>query len=75
MINKPLYIGYTRGHIFCIEKQQVNKSLRLNAFPSRCINEWNNLTEDIVCKSSVDSFKIAIDKLWSYRRFDTSSIY
>ena len=65
----------TRGHIFRIEKQQVNKSLRLNAFPSRCINEWNNLTEDIVCKSSVDSFKIAIDKLWNYRRFDTSSIY
>ena len=65
----------TRGHLFRLEKQHVRKSLRLNSFPTRCINEWNNLPEEIVCKTSVDSFKIALDKLWLHRRFDTSTIY
>lgn len=65
----------TRGHLFRLEKQHVRKSLRLNSFPTRCINEWNNLSEEIVCKTSVDSFKIALDKLWLHKRFDTSTIY
>ena len=65
----------TRGHLFRLEKQHVRKSLRLNFFPTRCINEWNNLPEEIVCKTSVDSFKIALDKLWLHKRFDTSTIY
>ena len=65
----------TRGHLFRLEKQQVHKSLRLNSFPLRCINEWNSLPEDIVCKNSVESFKVALDKLWLNKRFDTSSIY
>ena len=45
----------------------------LNSFPTRCINEWNNLPEEIVCKTSVESFKL--DKLWLHKRFDTSTIY
>ena len=48
----------TRGHL--LEKQQIKKSLRLNSFPIRCIHEWNNLPEEIVCKPSVDGFKIAL---------------
>ena len=65
----------TRGHLFRLEKHHVRKSLRLNSFPTRCINEWNNLPEEIVCKTSIDGFKIALDKLWHHKRFDTSTIY
>ena len=47
----------------------MGKSLRLNSFPMRCINEWNNQPDKIVCKTSVDSFKIALDMLWFHKRF------
>lgn len=65
----------TRGHIFRLEKKHVNKSLRSNSFPLRCINSWNDLPENIVCCTSVESFKTALDKLWYQRRFETSLIY
>ena len=65
----------TRGHLFQLEKHHGRKSLRLNSFPTKCINKWNNLPEEIVCKTSIDSFKIVLDKLWHHKRFDTSTIY
>ena len=37
----------TRGHLFKIVKPRCEKTLRLNSFPVRCINNWNTLSEDI----------------------------
>ena len=54
----------TRGHLLRLETQLVRKSLRLKSFPTRCINELN------VCKTNMDSFTIALDKLWLYERID-----
>ena len=34
----------------------------MNFFGTRVINDWNNLTSDIVKTSSLNSFKSAIDK-------------
>jgi len=65
----------TRGHIFRITKPQTNKTLRLNTFPVRCINSWNNLPEDVVLSDSVLTFKTKLDKLWWPRRYKTSNIY
>ena len=52
----------TRGIIFKITKPRCQKSFRLNSFPARCINQWNNLDEDIVCSNSVLSFNTRIDR-------------
>lgn len=59
----------TRGHIFQIFKPAVNKTLRKNTFPIRCINLWNQLPEEIVTSDSVLSFKTKLDKAWSHKRF------
>ena len=34
---------------------------RVNVFGTRVINDWNNLTSDIVTNSSLNSFKSAVD--------------
>ena len=65
----------TRGHIFQIMKVRCNKSLRLNSFPHRCINDWNRLPEDIVICESVNSFKNKLDKLWYPYRFSLDAVY
>ena len=65
----------TRGHIFQIMKVRCNKSLRLNSFPHRCINDWNKLPEDIVISDSVNSFKNKLDKLWYPYRFSLDAVY
>ena len=65
----------TRGHIFRISKPSVNKTLRRNVFPVRCIDTWNELSEDIVTSTDILSFKVKLDKMWLNKRFDTSYIY
>lgn len=64
-----------RGNPFKLQKPRANKSLRLNSFTHRVINNWNQLDSDIVCASSVDCFKSRLDKFWRYKRFDTSNVY
>ena len=60
----------TRGHIFRITKPSVNKTLRLNSFPTRAIDSWNSLPESVVTSDSIVSFKTSLDKYWSYKKFD-----
>ena len=65
----------TRGHIYQIYKPAVNKTLRKNCFPIRCIDDWNQLDEDTVTCDSVLSFKTRLDKKWRDRRFTIDEIY
>ena len=65
----------TRGHIFQIYKPNVNKSLRQNTFPLRCIDSWNKLDENIVLSESVLEFKSKLDIKWRHKRFKIDSIY
>ncbi|KAH3863648.1 hypothetical protein DPMN_026636 [Dreissena polymorpha] len=65
----------TRGHIYQIVKVLCNKSLRLNSFPHRCINDWNKLPEDIVLSDSINIFKSKLDKLWYPERFSLEEMY
>ena len=44
-------------------------------FPVRSIDNWNNLSEDIVLSDSVAGFKTKLDKYWSYKRFSMEGIY
>ena len=41
----------------------------------RCIDTWNELSEDIVTSTDISSFKVKLDKMWLNKRFDTSYIY
>ena len=43
-LNPKLY----RGHLLKIQKPSCRKTLRINSFPTRCINLWNSLSEEIV---------------------------
>ena len=58
-----------------LNKPRCLKSLRLNAFPARCIDEWNLLPNELVCSEKLDTFKNQIDVLWRRERFVTSSIF
>ena len=65
----------TRGHSFKLNKPRCLKSLRLNAFPARCIDNWNGLPDELVRTEKLDSFKNRLDVLWRDCRFDVSYIY
>lgn len=65
----------TRGHMYKISKPRCQKSLRLNAFPARCIDNWNRLPADLVNLEKVDSFKNKLDIVWRDIRFDVSEVY
>jgi len=64
-----------RGHSMKLLKPRANKTIRLNSFTHRVINNWNALPEYIVTAKNVNQFKSALDKLWRQQRFDTSVIY
>ena len=64
-----------RGHSFKLNKPRCLKSLQQNAFPARCIDDWNFLPNDLVCIEKLDTFKNRLDVLWRGKRFDTSDIY
>ena len=65
----------TRGHSLKLNKPRCLKSLRQNAFPARCIDDWNSLPNDLVCIEKLDTFKNRLDVLWRSKRFDTSDIF
>ena len=52
---------HTRGHSFKLSKPPAHHLCRVNFFGTRVINDWNNLTSDIVENSSLNSFKSAVD--------------
>ena len=47
--------------IFNLSKPPAHHLCRVNFFGTRVINDWNNLTSDIVENSSLNSFKSAVD--------------
>ena len=51
----------TRSHAYKLLKPPPHLSCRVNYFGTRVINDWNNLTSDIVGNSSLNNFKSAID--------------
>ena len=65
----------TRGHLFKIQKPSCRKTLRINSFPTRCINLWNSLGEEIVSSDSVLKFKTRLDKFLMPDRFNLAEIY
>ena len=52
----------TREHDFTLVKGQNRLDFRKYSFSQRAVNEWNKLSADCVHSSSVNMFKIRIDK-------------
>ena len=59
----------TQGHSLKLNKPMCLKSLRQNAKPARCIDDWNALPNDLVYIEKLDSFKNRLDVLWRGKRF------
>ena len=73
--NITLNENTTRGHSLKLNKPRCLKSLLQNAFPARCIDDWNSLPNDLVCIEKLETFKNRLDVLWRGKRFHTSDIY
>ncbi len=57
--------GRTRGHSFKLFKERVVTPLRRGFFSNRVIDLWNELPEEVVTSSKVDTFKEMLDKYCS----------
>ena len=53
----------TRGHSFKLAKHRTDKDLRHYFFSERVVNRWNQLDEDTVEASTLNSFKNHLTKL------------
>ena len=51
----------TRGHGVTLAKTQCRLDIRKFSFSQRTVNEWNILSADCVCASSVNILKNKID--------------
>ena len=51
----------TRGHGVTLAKKQCRVDIRKFSFSQRTVNEWDRLSVDCVCASSVNIFKNKID--------------
>ena len=52
----------TGGHNFTLVKEQSRLDVRKYSFSQRTVNVWNKSSTDCVDASSVNMFKIRIDK-------------
>ena len=55
--------GRTRGHSLTLAKHRTDKDLRHYFFNERVVNRWNQLDQDTVEASSLNSFKNHLAKL------------
>ena len=54
----------TRGHPWKLKKKRSNTDLRHHFFSDLLINWWNKLDHDGVCATSVNAFKIRLQRVW-----------
>ena len=64
----------TRGHAQRVFKQHATQLARRNTFSQRVVNDWNNLSSEVVNAPSLNTFKNRLDKHWSDFQFDVTSL-
>ena len=69
----PTKISHTRGHSQRVFKNHAFKFPRANSSTQRAINDWNNLPNDMVNASSLNTFKNRLDKFWKDIYYDIST--
>ena len=60
----PSTTPYTRGHSQKVFKSHAFKRPRINAFSQTVVNDWNDLSSDIITAPSIIEFKNRLDKYW-----------
>jgi hypothetical protein len=55
----------TRGHPLKLKKPRARGNSRLHSFSHRIINDWNNLSNTTVSKTSINAFKTALKSEWA----------
>src|SRR5664279_3936589 len=58
-----------RGHKLKLFKKRVSTTSRKNFISQRVINDWNDLPEEVVEASTVESFKKRLDKHMNSSRY------
>ena len=54
-----------------IKKGKATKTPRINFFSNRVVDDWNDLSSDIVTAESVDCFEKKLDEFWEGKMYDT----
>ena len=54
----------TRGHSFKLQKYGSRLNSRHYSFSQRVINHWNNLPDDVVTATNINTFKNRLDRVW-----------
>ncbi len=64
----------TRGHSRKLFKKRARLNMRANSFSNRIVENWNNLSDDVVTAPSVNAFKSRLNKWWHNHptKFDPS---
>ena len=57
------HTNITHGHSWKLQKNHSQSDTRLYFFSQRCINRWNNLSQEAVEAPSINSFKNHLDKI------------
>ena len=52
----------TRGHEFKLVKSKVRTDIRKYFFSQRIVDDWNKLPKSVVDSSSLETFKLKLDK-------------
>lgn len=64
----------TRGHSYKIFKNRCFTTQRKYSFSQRTVNNWNNLTEEIVTSKNINAFKRALNNTpWNKNKFTPST--
>ena len=59
----------TRGHPYKVRKPAESNRVRRSAFAIRVVNDWNGLPAEVVCSSTVNTFKARLDAHWALHRY------
>lgn len=65
----------TRGQCLKFAKPKAHKSIHSNSFGHCTISTWNDLPQNVVTCSTVNSFKSQLDKSWVHKGLNLSDVY
>ena len=51
-----------RGHSMKLRKGRCLRDVKKYCFPQRCVETWNELSEEVITAKSIHSFKKKLDK-------------
>ena len=69
----PAKVRTTRGHSQKLFKYHATKHTRVNSFTQHVINDWNNLSTNVIYAPSLNIFKNRLDEFWEHLHYITAT--